>query len=127
MQAADYANAQYISVETFRRNGRGVRTPVWCAPCGDEIAVFTERTAGKVKRIRNNPQIRVAVCDVRGKVRGDWCPGVARIVDSQEEEERAYASLHRKYGWQMALTDFFSKLTGRIQGRAVLLLRLDDA
>ena len=106
MSTEPYADASYISVETFRKNGRGVKTPVWCAPCGDEIAIFTERTAGKV--------------------RGEWCEGVGRIVESAEEEARAYEALHEKYGWQMAITDFFSRLTGRIDGRAVVLLRLDD-
>ncbi len=122
-----YADAQYISVETFRRNGRGVKTPVWCAPCGNEIAVFTERRAGKVKRLKNNDRIRVARCDVRGKVRGSWAEGTARIVESKSEEDRAYTCLHAKYGWKMAVTDFFSTLSGRIRGRAVLMLRLDDA
>ena len=127
MPEEPYADARYISLETFRRDGRGVRTPVWCAPCGDEIAVFSERKAGKVKRLRNGDRVRVARCDVRGKVHGAWCEGRGRIVDDDAQEARAYRALRAKYGWQMALTDFLSTLTGRIHGRAVLLLRLDDA
>ncbi|MDP6980537.1 MAG: PPOX class F420-dependent oxidoreductase [Myxococcota bacterium] len=127
MAEEPYADARYISVETFRRNGRGVKTPVWCAPCGNEIAVFTERKAGKVKRLRNNDRIRVARCDMRGKVHGDWVEGTARIVDSKREEDHAYAALREKYGWLMMVTDLLSTLSGRIRGRAVLMLRLDDA
>ncbi len=127
MPQEPYADARYINLETFRKNGRGVKTPVWCAPCGDEIAIFSERKAGKVKRLRNDTRIRVARCDVRGKVRGEWCEGQGRIVESAEEEKRAYEALHRKYGWQMAMADFFSTLSGRIKGRAVVMLRLDDA
>lgn len=125
MAQTRYADSPYINLETFKRDGRGVKTPVWCAPLGDDIVVFTEAKAGKVKRLRNDPKIRVARCDVRGKVRGDWCPGTARIVDSKAEEDRAYDALRRKYGWQMRLTDLLSTLTGRIHGRAVLVLTLD--
>jgi len=45
---------QYISVETFRKNGVGVKTPVWFAQDGESLVVRTEGTSGKMKRIRNN-------------------------------------------------------------------------
>ncbi len=122
-----YADASYISLETFKRDGSGVKTPVWCAPAGDQIVVFSEAKAGKVKRLRNNPRIRVARCDMRGKVRGPWREGTARICDSQAEQDAAYAALRQKYGWQMRLTDLLSTLSGRIHGRAVLYLTLDSA
>ena len=47
-----------------------------------------------------------------------------RIADSQSEQYFAYAALHKKYGWQMRVTDFFSTLSGRINHRAVLILTL---
>ncbi len=126
MPEPSYADARYISLETFKRDGNGVKTPVWCAPLDENIVVFTEAEAFKVKRLRRDPKIRVARCDVRGKVRGAWCSGTGRVADSSAEEERAYAALHRKYGWLMRMTDFFSTLAGRINGRAVLILTLND-
>ncbi len=120
-----YADARYISLETFKRDGGGVKTPVWCAPLDGQIVVFTEAKAFKVKRLRRNAKIRVARCDVRGKVRGTWCSGTGRIADSQSEQDFAYAALHKKYGWQMHVIDFFSTLSGRINGRAVLILTLN--
>ncbi len=37
--------ARYVSLETFRRDGRGVRTPVWAAPRGGKLYVFSEANA----------------------------------------------------------------------------------
>ncbi len=91
-----YADARYISLETFKRDGSGVKTPVWCAPLDGQIVVFTEAKAFKVKRLRRNPKIRMARCDVRGKVRGTWSSGTGRIADSQFEQDLAYAALQKK-------------------------------
>jgi PPOX class probable F420-dependent enzyme len=58
---------QYISLATFKKDGTPVPTPVWCAPLDGNIVVFTLRETYKVKRLRNDPRVRVARCDVRGK------------------------------------------------------------
>ena len=60
-----------------------------------------------------------------GRLKGPWFPGRARRVDDPEVVEPAYAALRAKYGWQMALADFFSRLSGRIDGRAILELELE--
>lgn len=114
--------APYVSLATFRRDGREVRTPVWVARDGDKLYVFSERDAGKVKRIRATKRVQVAPCDVRGGLKGDFYPGVGRVVTEPDEVERGYRALRTKYGWQMALTDFFSRLAGKIDKRALLEL-----
>lgn len=117
--------ASYVSLATFRRDGREVRTPVWVAGDGDHLYVFSEAKAGKVKRIRATKRVAVAACDVRGGLKGDFVEGVGRIVTEPDAIERGYAALIRKYGWQMRLANFFSTLTGRIHQRALLELNLD--
>ena len=114
----------YLSLATKQRSGRWVETPVWFAAHGGRLYLFTEAKAGKVKRLRNFPEIRVAPCNMRGKVHGAWVEGKGRVVADPAKVEAAYAALHRKYGWQMWLTDFFSRLTGRIAGRAILELEV---
>lgn len=118
------ADERYINLETFRRDGRGVKTPVWCAPLDGHVVVFTDGTSGKVKRLGRSSRVRVAACDVRGSVRGPWVDGVCRVVDDPQLEERAYAALRRKYGLQMRLVDFTSRLAGRIGRRRVLDVEL---
>jgi PPOX class probable F420-dependent enzyme len=110
----------YVSLATFRRSGVAVRTPVWFAERDGRIYVFTEADAGKVKRLRNDARVQLARCSVNGRVRGDWIEARGRVVDEPAVVEAAYAALRSKYGWQMRAIDFFSRLAGRIEGRAIL-------
>ena len=61
---------KYISLATFRKNGLVVNTPVWFAEQGEKLYVMTRSDSGKYKRIRNNPQIKVAACTMGGKITG---------------------------------------------------------
>ena len=114
----------YINLETFRRNGVGVRTPVWFAILDHKLYVVTDGTSAKVKRIRATKRIRLAACGVRGTVHGHWHDGTARIVEGRHVIARAHAALRDKYGWQMWLLDAGSTLFGRIGRRAWLELKL---
>lgn len=116
----ELGRASYVSLATFRRSGRAVETPVWIAAAHGRLYVFSEAKAGKVKRLRNDPRVRLAPCGVRGRVLGAWVDGTARVVSESDIEARAYAALRRKYGWQMQLADLGSWLAGRIDGRAVI-------
>jgi len=118
------ADERYINLESFKRDGNGVKTPVWCAPLEDKLVVFTEGESFKVKRIRRNPNVRVAKCDVRGKVLGPWAEATCVIVQDRDRQEQAYAVLRKKYGLQMRVLDFFSGLSGRKSKRAVLEISL---
>ena len=93
---APFGGQKYMSVETFKKNGQGVKTPVWFVLHNDALYLYTEADSWKVKRIRNNPRVRVAVCSVRGVVKGPWLDATASIV---EGDERLVADrlLDRKY------------------------------
>ena len=78
--AFDPAVEKYVSLASFRRNGVEVKTPVWIAPMNGRHYVFSEGDAGKVKRIHATPRVRLAACDLRGKVKSEWVEGRARIV-----------------------------------------------
>ena len=118
----DPATERYVSLATFRRNGREVRTPVWLAELDSRYYLFSESRAGKVKRIRANGRARMAACDYRGRVGSGWMDARARIVHEPDLIERVYAALREKYGLTMKITDFFSKLTGRYRKRAIIEL-----
>jgi PPOX class probable F420-dependent enzyme len=72
--------ATYISLTTFRKNGDPVATPVWVVREGDSLFVITEDNSGKIKRLRNNPAVLLAPCDVRGRVEGDTVSGIAHLA-----------------------------------------------
>jgi PPOX class probable F420-dependent enzyme len=93
---ARLADRKYISLETFKKNGEGVRTPLWFVLHDGALYVYTEADSWKVKRIQNNPHVRVASSTIRGHVTGPWVNGTASFVDG-EERRVADRLLDRKY------------------------------
>lgn len=116
----------YMSFATRKRSGDFVATPVWFAPDGDSYYVFSAGDAGKVKRLRNFSESRVAPCTVRGTLLGNWIDTRAFLLESEEDREAALAALRRKYGWQMCIGDIFSTLTGNMKRRAYIRVELAD-
>ena len=122
--ATSLETARYVSFATYRKSGEAVATPVWCAAQNNEYFMFSAGDAGKVKRLRNRNRVRLAVCDARGKVLGEWHPATAEILTDPDDVHRALTLLRRKYGWQMWLADVGAKLTGRFDRRAYIRARL---
>ena len=118
---AQFANQQFINVETFRKNGQGVPTPVWFVQDGDTLYVRTVDGSGKVKRIRNNPRVRVTPCDVGGKPKGEWVEGQARFA-SADESKKVNGLLTRKYG----LMKVMFELMGKFQGRKYTVIAINE-
>lgn len=98
---------KYISLTSFRKTGVGVPTPVWFGEQDDKLYVMTRSDMGKTKRIRNNPQVRVAPCTIRGKVTGPEFAATARLLP-REDFERARKTLTSKY-WLAKLSAPFSR------------------
>ena len=90
---------QFINLTTYRKNGQPVVTTVWFAHEGERIVGTTMRQAGKIKRIRNNPEVNVAPSTANGQVLGEAVKGVARVL-LPEEEAVAKTALRNKYGAQ---------------------------
>ncbi len=120
----ELAAERYVSLITFRRNGNGVATPIWVAVDNGKLYAFTDGTSAKMKRLRVTDRIRIAACDARGAVRGEYADGHARRVADPAAIDRAMAALARKYGWQLALLNIFSRLFGRIGRRAIIEITL---
>lgn len=114
----------YISFATRKRSGDWVATPVWFAPDHGSYYVFSAGNAGKVKRLRNFSESRIAACTMTGTVTGDWMDTRAFVLEDPADQATALAALRRKYGWQMLLGDFFSRLTGKMARRAYI--RIDS-
>lgn len=104
------AGEKYINLETYRKNGQGVRTPVWFVEMingdGSVLYVRTSDDTGKYKRVRNNPSVQIAPCNMRGSVKGNWVKGEARIA-GEEEKLRVFKMLEKKYGIMYKMTRMF--------------------
>ena len=99
-----FQGQNYINLETFRKSGVGVKTPVWFVEEDGLLFVRTIEDSGKVKRIRNNGRVRLVPCDARGGVLGEWVDGQAQLVD-EKTAEKVNRLLNRKYGVQKRMFD----------------------
>jgi uncharacterized protein len=109
----------YLNLETYRKSGEAMKTPVWFCQEGEVLYVRTIAHSGKVKRIKNNPLVRVVPCGMGGEVRGEWVDASAQLVD-EKEAERINGLLSRKYGLIKWLFELFSKREKQV----VLAVRL---
>jgi PPOX class probable F420-dependent enzyme len=124
--ASDLRDAKYINLRSFKKDGQPVDTPVWFAEIApDRLVVFTDGTSYKVKRIRRNPKVEIARCDMRGKLLGSWSGATCRAVEQEPQRvAQAYAALNAKYGLMMRAGTFFATLAGRTKRRLILEITL---
>jgi uncharacterized protein len=107
---------QYISLVTFKRSGDRVATPIWFAVDGQKLYAYSERDAGKMKRIRNNASIEVAVCRYNGAVLGPFVGATAKLLDSSKASY-VHGLLNRKYTWKKRTVDLASKIPDLLRVR----------
>ena len=107
----EVSKAQYVLLTTFTKDGRPKPTPIWIARDGDRALVITEKNSWKVKRIRNTPRVTLAVCDMRGNVKGETIEARATVLD-ESETETVYQAINQRYGIVGRVFNFFSKLRG---------------
>ncbi len=105
-----FVNQKYLNLETYRRNGNGVRTPVWFVERDGKLYVRTGANSGKAKRIRNFPQVQVAPCKAQGEVIGQWMKGTARRVDKPVAD-----TINRLFSQKYGLQKTFFDVLGRLQ------------
>ena len=106
---------KYCLLVTFKRDGSAVPTPVWFGIDADgRLYVRTGRDVAKVRRLRNDPRVRVAACTVRGKPLSDAIEGTARVV-AAGEEEHAEAALRSNYGLGRRLYEGVGDAVGGVE------------
>lgn len=108
---AQFANQKYLNLESYRKNGQGVQTPLWFAEGDGVLYFYTVADSYKVKRLRNNPRVRIAPCDMRGNVKGEWVDATARRLDDTASR-RADDLLNRKYGLFKRTLNLLAKIRG---------------
>jgi len=90
---------KHICLATFKRDGTAVETAVWFAEADGKFYLRTIATSGKVKRIRNQPRVRLAPCTITGKVTGPWIDAHARLLTPSDPLiQVANFALDTKYG-----------------------------
>ena len=106
-----FLDQKYVNLETYKKDGTPVRTPVWFMIDSDIVYVVTREKTGKVKRLKNNQNIKIVPCSFKGKPESEWIKGVAQKV-AGEEAEKAIKLRKKKYGFSARLTGLFSSQKG---------------
>lgn len=127
MGFAPFRDQKYLSLETFKKSGEGVKTPVWfaadpntdIASDGARLFVYTVGVSGKVKRLRNNKRVKIAPCTVRGRVTGEWQNARADFVTG-DEAARGMRLINKKYSPWTYVLGFFASF--RRQPRIVMII-----
>lgn len=115
-----FTRYSYLNLETYRKDGTPVRTPVWFVREGETLYVWTQYDSGKAKRIRREGRVRIAPCKVDGTLLGDWVEARAEADASPEALEHVQRLMRRKYG----LAFLFFRLLGRGRRYTALRIRL---
>jgi uncharacterized protein len=115
-----FIQQKYLNLETFRKSGEGVKTPVWFVQDGDILFVRTQADSGKVKRIRRSGQVKIAPCKMDGSLLGEWLPVKAREIKDDTTSKKVERLLDQKYG----LTKKIFYLIASMRGRQDTILEL---
>jgi PPOX class probable F420-dependent enzyme len=97
-QLVQFIDQLYLNLETYRKNNEAMRTPVWFVKENNILFARTIVKSGKVKRIRNNPNVKVALCEADGRITGQWIEGHAVIIADPLEAARIEKLFDEKYG-----------------------------
>ena len=117
---------KYINLATQKKDGTFVNTPVWFTKDeqSNDYFIFSAGEAGKVKRIRNFSSIKVAICNFKGDLKGDWVSAQAELIDEEDSITRAYGQFQRKYSLSLKVINFFSRLFGKYKKRQIIKFNL---
>ena len=116
----DLASEKYVALTTYRRNGDGLSNPMWIATDGDRLVMVTNADSAKVKRLRNDPRVRLVRSDARGRAADDATlfEATAELLDDAGTAA-ARRAINAKYGLQARLIEVWG-------GLAHLVLRRDE-
>jgi PPOX class probable F420-dependent enzyme len=114
------SKAKFISLETYKRNGEAVRTPVWFVQESGLIYFHSPAKSWKVKRLQRNPVVRLAACARFGRIEGDWLKGKAIRIDGEEDTKRIVKLVNSSQSRGDRILGFFEK-----KNRVAFSIKLD--
>ena len=113
MSTEQFERQQYINLETFKKNGQGVKTPVWFVMEDGVLYTRTMANSWKVKRLNRDPRVKVTPSDARGEPLGVWVNGRAHEVTDPAAANHINALMNKKYGLLKRGFDVMGKLRNR--------------
>ena len=108
-----FIDQKYLSLETYKRDNTSVQTPVWFVIDNDQLYIITKETTGKVKRLRNNQNARIAVCSMKGDIKSDWVDVGLENIPEESDVEKIVKLRKKKYGFSARLISMFTSQKGK--------------
>ena len=108
-----FLDQKYINLETYKKDGTPVRTPVWFVIDKDLIYVITRDSTGKVKRLKNNQDVRIVSCSFKGEPKNEWVKGKTEMITG-EEADKVIKLRKKKYGMFARLSGIFTSQKGNL-------------
>jgi hypothetical protein len=108
-----FLDQKYINLETYKKDGTPIRTPVWFVIDKNLIYVITRESTGKVKRLRNNQNVRIVPCSFKGEPKNEWVKGAAEKITG-DEADKVIKLRKKKYGMFVRLIGVFTSQKGNI-------------
>ena len=112
-QLEQFLDQKYINLETYKKDGTPIRTPVWFVIDKDLIYVITRDSTGKVKRLGNNQDVRIVPCSFKGEPKNEWVKSKAEMITGEEADE-IIKLRKKKYGFAVRLSGLFTSQKGNL-------------
>ncbi|HUI24389.1 MAG TPA: PPOX class F420-dependent oxidoreductase [Nitrososphaerales archaeon] len=111
--ANQFSGRRYINLESYKKDGTSVMTPVQFIEENGLIYFRTDPGTWKVKRIRRNPHVRIVPSNRSGKPTGVWVDGEARELEGEVEKNHARKLFEKENGTVgNAMVNFVGRLRG---------------
>ena len=108
-----FSKQKYINLETYKRDSISVKTPVWFVIDNDLIYIITRESTGKVKRLKNNQNVRIVPCSFKGEIKSEWVNGKAQKIMGSEAD-KVIELRKKKYGFAVRLSGLFTSQKGNL-------------
>lgn len=108
-----FEDQKYICLETFKKNGQGVKTPVWFVMHDGIIYVVTMDSSWKVKRLKLTKSVRIVQSSFKGKPKRQWIDGQA-FFGNDSELKLVMSLRNKKYGLLARMIGLFVSKKGKV-------------
>ena len=108
-----FSEQKYINLETYKRDNTPIKTPVWFVIDKGLVYIITRESTGKVKRLKNNQNVRVVPCSFKGEIKNEWVNGKAQKVTGSEADN-VIKLRKKKYGMFARVTGIFTSQKGNL-------------
>lgn len=99
----DLSDATFVSIESYRKNGTGIKSPVWMTHEDGKLYCWTGADSWKVKRIRNNPEVKLAESDAQGTLKSEQVPALGKVLDAPQDVKTQVGRMAKKFGIQFRM------------------------